>query len=64
VRKDMEGWSKEMDLTMFERGSVVEIWEYVYSLYVVAGFEDCANEGWCQSALRKAEDWLNEMVCV
>jgi hypothetical protein len=62
VRAAVQEWTKEMDKSQFERGCIVEMWEYVFSLYMISGAGDCHQEDWCKSKLRQTENWLEEIM--
>lgn len=62
VRKGMSEWFMEMSEDYFLRGSVVEKFTLVCSVYMVAGPGKQHTEDWCFKAVESLQLWLeNDM---
>lgn len=59
----MEEWTLEMSEDLFKRGSIVELFVYVYGLYMSAGWADVLPE-WSKDAIKKTSEWLSNLMYV
>ncbi|KIJ31904.1 hypothetical protein M422DRAFT_266402 [Sphaerobolus stellatus SS14] len=62
IRLGMESWSKEMPKTEFKRGSVLELFLWVYGLYMVAGPGGEHGTTWCKHAIEETVGWLLDLI--
>ena len=64
IQKEMQEWINDMTPTKFQSGCVVEIFLWVYSLYMLAGPGGCWEEEWCNVAISETELWFSETMSV
>ena len=59
--KAMEEWTSEMSEHVFHRGSVLERFVYVFSVYMTSGWADEELE-WCKDAVKATADWMSNFM--
>ncbi|KIJ36439.1 hypothetical protein M422DRAFT_261178 [Sphaerobolus stellatus SS14] len=58
VHREMAEWIRGMDHSLFERGSVVEIFLWTYTLFMLSGAGKAGKKDWCVEAVRNTCAWL------
>jgi hypothetical protein len=53
-----------MTLDIFAAGSVVEKFEYIYTIILASNNREARHAEWLGNAVRSAADWLHVLMCV
>ncbi|KAF8488142.1 hypothetical protein BU17DRAFT_72804 [Hysterangium stoloniferum] len=57
--QEMKEWTCTMSEGMFEQGSLLERFTYVYGLYMAAGWADGTETSeWCKNAVKETAEWM------
>lgn len=59
---EISEWTKQMSEDLFQTGSVIEKFVYVYSLVMVAGPDGVVNKEWCLKAIEDVKGWLFHLM--
>lgn len=59
---EISEWTRKMSEDVFEMGSVIEKFVYVYSLVMVAGPGGAVDDPWCHKAIEHVKGWLIHLM--
>ncbi|KIJ29413.1 hypothetical protein M422DRAFT_269250 [Sphaerobolus stellatus SS14] len=62
IKEEMCGWVQEMDETQFQRGCVVEIFLWTYTVFMMNGPGKAGKAEWCREACQQTCVWLLRMA--
>jgi hypothetical protein len=61
----MQQWIETMDEANFKKGSVIEVFEYVFCLLMISGQPGVGDKSsWWTTAIDNTTDWLESLACV